>query len=1046
MLVWMTDRHDTCVFMNDSALYAPQQWAEFSSDAWGRTLHPDDNARIGPQIAAARAARREYQVEYRICRSDGTLRWMLGCGAPRRGANGEFSGYNGTIVDVSARYEALDLARRSEAQFRQREERFRSLTDLSSDWYWETDAEDRFTFLSAGLYRLFGTLPGEVLGCTRRQRAADLEQPGLLTYLERVAARAPFRDLAYSAFVPSRGVVRHSVLSCEPVHDDGVFVGYRGTGRDVTGQIEVAARLALLAEENSAIVENALELMVILDSEGRYIRVNQAAREILGYEPREMLGRHYTEFMLPDDQGKRMFAEKQMRLGAASIADLETRWRHKQGQTVYLASSVRWSESAQIMYATGRNVTDRHHAQSELEQSRHNLARLLESIGDAFYALDRHWRTTYVNQKTAALIGRDREALLGKTLWELVPKFRESSFYPHFEKAMASGTNAIFVDYYEAIDAWIEVRLYPHADGMSVFFNDVTERRNAEVAIRSSDRRLRSIIEMTPAGYVMTDARGIIVGINPAFTSMTGYAAGELMGLDVMRLLVECPIDNALFSQGGITAAHGKEATLVCKDGQHRHVLINVTIERDDAGNALSLTAFITDITQRKQGEARMEQLATHDALTGLPNRSLIHTRLQQMLSAATPGQQISLMFIDLDRFKEVNDSLGHACGDALLQDVARRFRNVIRPQDMIARLGGDEFVAASHCTGGAQAATAIAERLLAALALPFTVAGQEVFVSASIGISMYPEDGDSNATLFQNADIAMYRAKAAGRNGYCFFKAHMSTETRTRMALENALHRALERNEFELHYQPRVDLATMRTTGMEALIRWNHPQLGRVAPLDFIPIAEERGFIEAIGKWVLQEACLQCSRLSRTYGVPLQVSVNVAARQLRSADFMAHVVEALETAALAPPFLELELTESVLIDNIDATAALLHDLREMGVRISVDDFGTGFSGLTYLRRFPLDILKLDRSFLSHETAGIRSDAFIKAFVDMAHTLDLSVVAEGVEDAETCRFLRQCACDEAQGYLFARPLPLAAFEDYIAAQVSAASVPLLPAA
>ena len=919
ILVWMTDAHDTCVFMNDSTLYAPEQWAEFSGAAWRCNMHPDDSASVAPLITAARAAQREYQVEYRICKRDGTLRWMLSCGAPRRTADGEFLGYNGTMVDVSARHEALEQVRRSEAEFRQREARFRSLTNLSSDWYWETDAQARFTFLSDGLYRLFGTFPDEVLGRTQTDRAADSDQPGLHVYLERVAAREPFRDLAYSAYVPSRGVVRHAVVSGEPVFDDGVFTGYRGTGRDVTEQIEVAARLALLAEENNAIVENALELMVILDSEGRYLRVNQAAREILGYEPQEMLGRSYTEFMLPDDQGKRMDVERQMRHGATRIADLETRWRHRDGRIVHLASSVRWSESAQIMYATGR---------------------------------------------------------------------------------------------------------------------DVTTRRMAEEATRISDRRLRSIIEMTPAGYVMTDARGIIVGINPAFSCMTGYLAGELLGMDVMLLLVECPIDNALFRQGGITAAHGKEATLVRKDGQRRYVLINVTIERNDAGDALTLTAFITDITERKQDEARMEQLATHDALTGLPNRSLINSRMQQMLSAATPGQQISLMFIDLDRFKEVNDSLGHVCGDALLQDVARRFKQVTRPHDMIARLGGDEFVAASHCTGGIWSATVIAERLLAALALPFTVAGQEVFVSASIGISMYPEDGDSNATLFQNADIAMYRAKAAGRNGFCFFKAHMSAETRTRMTLENALHRALERNEFELHYQPRIDLRTMQATGMEALIRWNHPQLGRVAPLDFIPLAEERGFIEAIGKWVLNEACLQCRRLSQTYGIPLQVSVNVAARQLKSADFTGHVVQALEAADLAPRFLELELTESVLIDNIDATATLLHALRDMGVRISVDDFGTGFSGLTYLRRFPLDILKLDRSFLSHETAGVRSDAFIKAFVDMAHTLDLSVVAEGVEDDATCGFLRDCACDEAQGYLFARPLPLAAFEAYIAEQVN----------
>ncbi|MET0962836.1 MAG: GGDEF domain-containing phosphodiesterase, partial [Noviherbaspirillum sp.] len=304
--------------------------------------------------------------------------------------------------------------------------------------------------------------------------------------------------------------------------------------------------------------------------------------------------------------------------------------------------------------------------------------------------------------------------------------------------------------------------------------------------------------------------------------------------------------------------------------------------------------------------------------------------------------------------------------------------------------------------------------------------------VSASIGVAMYPEHATTREALFQNADAAMYRAKASGRNAWCFFEAEMSLQTRTRMQLEQALHRALERGEFELHYQPRVDLHTMAVVGMEALIRWNHPQLGRVAPLDFIPIAEEKGLIEEIGGWVLREACLQTGGFLRQFGRALRVSVNLSARQLRCVDLGAQVAAALEAAGLPPELLELELTESALIEDMDVSARRLGELKASGIRIAVDDFGTGYSALAYLQRFPLDILKLDRSFINQQIADGGNVNFIKAFIDLAHALNLSVVAEGIETAATLDTLRAASCDEGQGYLFSKPLSLAEFQLFLA--------------
>jgi diguanylate cyclase (GGDEF)-like protein len=453
-------------------------------------------------------------------------------------------------------------------------------------------------------------------------------------------------------------------------------------------------------------------------------------------------------------------------------------------------------------------------------------------------------------------------------------------------------------------------------------------------------------------------------------------------------------------------------------------------VRRDAAGNVTSVTGLMSDITGRKQAESRLQELATHDALTGLPNRALLHDRVQRMLDTCAPGRTVAVMFLDLDRFKEVNDSFGHELGDVLLCEVAARLRKVMRPGDVIARLGGDEFVVAAECAGAGDAA-AIAQKLLDALGLSMRVGGQEVTAGGSIGISLFPQDAGTKELLFQTADTAMYGAKRAGRNRYRFFEPEMTLAAQARMALEMALRPALARGEFELHYQPRIDLRTMAVVGLEALIRWNSADLGRVSPGEFIAIAEETGLIVPIGRWVLHEACRQTRGLIDRDGRAIRVSVNVSARQLAQAGFVDEVRAVLADTGLPPDCLEVELTESALIEDMARTAAMLDELRALGVKLAVDDFGTGYSGLAYLRRFHIDVLKLDRSFVLQEDGRISAFDFVKAFVDMAHALKLSVVAEGVETAEVLDFLRAADCDEVQGYLMARPMPFDALQTWL---------------
>ncbi len=437
-----------------------------------------------------------------------------------------------------------------------------------------------------------------------------------------------------------------------------------------------------------------------------------------------------------------------------------------------------------------------------------------------------------------------------------------------------------------------------------------------------------------------------------------------------------------------------------------------------------SLSAQIGQSFQRKLAEDQLRFIATHDALTDLPNRTMFNERLRHALHQGTRySRGIAVMFIDIDRFKVVNDSLGHSAGDRLLQDSAKRLSECLRESDTVARLGGDEFVVMVENFTAPKDAIAVAQKVLAGLARPFFLEGQEFLMSASIGISTFPEDGKDAETLLKNADIAMYRAKDQGRNNYQFYSAQMNKHTFERLAMESSLRRAIERNEFLLHYQPKLDLRTGAIAGVEALIRWKHPDWGMVSPAQFIPLAEETGLIVQIGEWVLKTACDQ-SRSWREQGIPpMRVAVNLSARQFSQKTLVSDVARTLVQSGLTPDCLELEITESLVMHNPEGAAETLHKLKAMGIALSIDDFGTGYSSLAYLKRFPIDCVKIDRSFIKDIPTEADDMAITKGVIALGHSLRLKVVAEGVETVEQQDFLRSNDCDEMQGYLFSKPLP-----------------------
>jgi diguanylate cyclase (GGDEF)-like protein/PAS domain S-box-containing protein len=552
------------------------------------------------------------------------------------------------------------------------------------------------------------------------------------------------------------------------------------------------------------------------------------------------------------------------------------------------------------------------------------------------------------------------------------------------------------------------------------------ERDEALMRSRRDLHLAHKVIEASLEGIVITDARGIIEFVNPAFTRLTGYASDEVIG-KTPSVLRSGRHDKAFYA--AMWAALGTQDVWQGeiwnrrKNGDLYPEWLTINAIRDDSGAVSQYAAIFTDITDRKRTEERIKNLAYFDILTGLPNRRLLIDRLQVAIANAhRRGTKLAILFLDLDLFKRINDSLGHGAGDQVLIEVAGRLARCLREGDTVARLGGDEFVILVPELGEEEFAAKLAGRVIGQVKQSFMVEEHELFVTTSIGIALYPDDGRSAEVLLKNADTAMYRAKDLGRNSYQLYTATMNARSFERLAMESSLRHALARQEFILAYQVKVDLSTGRMSGVEALVRWRHPEMGLVPPAEFIPLAEAMGLISEIGAWVMNTACRQCKSWHDLGLPPVRVAVNVSALQFQDGDVAGMVRRALEESGLDPSHLELELTESVLMQQVEEAVRILGDLRATGVRISIDDFGTGYSSLAYLKRMPLDALKIDRSFVHDIVEGGDGATIVSTIINLAHNLKLKAVAEGVETQAQADFLRAQGCDEIQGFLVSRPV------------------------
>jgi len=606
-------------------------------------------------------------------------------------------------------------------------------------------------------------------------------------------------------------------------------------------------------------------------------------------------------------------------------------------------------------------------------------------------------------------------------------------------------------------ETWLHTRVVPMRNragritGYLGASTDIADLKKTEVTLRASEARFRHYFELPLIGIAVTGPDKRWWEVNSRLCEMLGYRQSRLLGMTWIEATHpdDQAAEEAQFERviNRRIEGYSLEKRFIRQDGTLLYASVSTRCVRQENGIVNYFITVIQDITERQQAAEHIEHLAYYDTLTGLPNRALLSDRVQQaLLRAGREHSLAGMLLVDLDRFKLINDTLGHKVGDRLLSEVASRLQQCVRQCDTLARQGGDEFAILLPDLSDNDGVEQIAQRILDVLAEPFRLDGRELNITCSIGISLYPRDGISGDSLLKNADIALYRAKDMGRNNYQYYLSGATIVSHERLNLETDLRHAIDRQQLELYYQPKWDFHAGAIAGAEALIRWNHPDLGLLSPIRFIPIAEDNGLVLPMGEWILSAAVDAINQLHKNGFPGLRIAVNLSARQFRQTDLKDRVCEILTTSGFDPTCLELELTEGILMHNNEENIEVLQAFKAMGVRIAIDDFGTGYSSLSYLQRFPVNVLKIDRAFVMDLPENSSSAAIVDAIVTLAHGLGLEVVAEGVETPEQLAFLQAHGCDEGQGYYFGRPMPLVEFRELLEQdQVRMAAAGVLPA-
>jgi diguanylate cyclase (GGDEF)-like protein/PAS domain S-box-containing protein len=782
------------------------------------------------------------------------------------------------------------------------------------------------------------------------------------------------------------------------------------------------------------IVEATPNAMVMVDRAGQVVLVNAQTEHLFGYNREELLAMR-VEQLIPE-----RFRSRHDAYRSGFFAHPDTRpmgggrdlfGRHKDGSEMPIEIGLNplVTDEGEFVLASIIDITERKRSEARLLQ-------VVEAAPNAMIMVNDRGQIVLVNSQTERSFGYSRSELLAMHVEELIPeRFRSrhhhnrAGFFSQPDRREMGAGRELFGRRKDGSEIPIEIGLNPISimdeDLVLASIIDITERLVAERTAQATriDKLRRSIFDSLPFSIIATDPAGTIVTANPAAEKLLGYDQHDLIGSPIGAVQADGRAEPAR-TPPEATTDDGRESVYLRHDGSMVPVNESTAPLLDANGTTTGFLTVAYDITKRKEAQAAVKHLAHHDVLTDLPNRTLLFEHLRSaMREAAIDGTQIAVLLLDLDHFKRVNDSLGHHVGDELLLRMSDRIQQAVRESDLVARLGGDEFVVVFDQVATDDILTSRISELMQAVSAPIDVLGHELIVTASMGGATYPRDGADANVLLKNADTAMYHAKVAGRNNFQWFFQSMLDEINDKIALSSALRHALKHGELDVAYQPQVSLATGEVVGIEALARWDNPHLGTVTPDRFIPVAEDSGMISQLGEWVLLTACKVGRTLQSALGHPLTVAVNVSPRQFRSGNLLEAVRAALSSSGLDPELLELEITEGILMEDPAEVIDVLHDLRKLGIGIVVDDFGTGFSSLAYLTRFPIDKIKIDRSFVRDLGVDDADAAIVDTIIVMAHTLNMRVVAEGVETTDQQDYLTARGCDQAQGYLYSPGIP-----------------------
>jgi diguanylate cyclase (GGDEF)-like protein/PAS domain S-box-containing protein len=780
----------------------------------------------------------------------------------------------------------------------------------------------------------------------------------------------------------------------------------------------------------------------MVDTEGRILDANERGCALLGYSHAELrqLRIWGISAAIPDAD---TWATRQIDL-IPHGATFDERHRRKDGSTFPVRVRVYVSRGAgqTVFIGVASDRSEEEALAATIRESERFYQHVIDSTVDGFFRIDARHRFIEANDRLCELLGYPREEVLGRTPLEFVTEESRAELIAQIGRIEATEHRRYQLVVRRKDGSTLPIllnntthrNLRGEAVGAFGFVTDLTPVLAAQQAVAESEQELRAILDNMQDTYYRTDLEGRLVRLSASAATLLGLPVGQVLGRRLADFYAE-PAEREVFLaalQAGEGRLSGYETRLRHADGHEVWVLTNAHYVRDAAGHVIGVEGTSRDIGDRKRAEARIDFLAHHDPLTELPNRLLFKDRFERAMAHGTrAGLRAALLFVDLDRFKAVNDSFGHQAGDLLLREAARRLRACVRDTDTVSRQGGDEFLVALTDIRDDEAAATIAEKTLDALARPYDVDGHEATISASIGIALSPDDGSDFEALLRKADVAMYHAKDAGRNAFRFYNERMNVDSHERLELRQRIHHGLERGEFRLYYQPLVDLASGRVVGAEALLRWLCPERGLIAPAHFIPIAEESGLIVPLGEWVLHEACRELKAWHALGHAQLSMAVNLSAIQFRRGGLEDSLRAALQQSGVPASALELELTESILLHEADQALDVIGRLKGMGVRLAIDDFGTGYSSLSYLKRLAVDKLKIDQSFVRDMAHDPDDAAIVRAVIQMAKSLNLAVLAEGVETEQVAAGLRELACDLAQGYHFGHPVAAEEFRRLI---------------